>query len=85
VTKDCRAGSPVAAADAIHCSSSRPRRPVMSAAKARTCAVTAASSGELARMASRRAWSSVARLSGLVMIQVVTVRVFGGLAGGAGT
>ena len=44
--------------------SSRPRRPVMMAAKARTLPVTAASSGELARMASRLAWSASARSVG---------------------
>jgi hypothetical protein len=44
----------------------------MMAAKAQTMAITVASSGEAARIASRLAWSVSANWSGLVMIQPVT-------------
>jgi hypothetical protein len=46
----------------------RPRRSFMMAAKARVLAVTAASPGDTARMASRLARSASASRSGLVMI-----------------
>ena len=54
------------------------------AAKARTLAVTAASSGELARMVSRLARSVAAIRSGLVMIHPATARGLGGTGAGAG-
>jgi hypothetical protein len=72
VTKEVSAGSLLAAAAVIYCSSSRPRRPVMIAANARTCPARAASSGELVKMASRLAWSAGSRSPGLVIIQAVT-------------
>jgi hypothetical protein len=51
VTKEQSAGSPVARAAVIHpLSRLRPRRSVMMRAKSRTLAVTAASSGEAARI-----------------------------------
>jgi hypothetical protein len=56
----------------------------MMAAKARTLAVTAASSGELARMVSRLARSVAAIRSGLVMIHPATARGFGGTGAGGG-
>jgi hypothetical protein len=56
----------------------------MMAAKARTLAATAASSGDAARMASREALSPSSRRSGLVMIQAVTARGLGGAGVGAG-
>jgi hypothetical protein len=55
------------------------------AAKERTLAVTAASSGDAARMASRLALSVSASWSGLVMIQLVTALTFGTVGFGRGT
>ena len=65
VTKERSPGSPVARATVIHGSRSlRPRRSFMMAAKARTPAVTAASCGDAARIASRLARSASSRRSG---------------------
>src|ERR1700722_14912442 len=86
VTKERSAGSPVASAAVIHGSRGlRPLRSFIRAAKARMLAVTAASSGEAARMASRLALSASARLAVLVMIQLVTARTLGTAGFGSGT
>jgi hypothetical protein len=85
VTKERSAGSLVARAAVIHGSRSfLPRRSFMMTSNARTLAATAASWGELARMASRLAWSAVSIWPGSVMIQLVTALTFGGTGAGAG-
>lgn len=84
VTKERSAGLSTAAAAVIHgLSLLRPQRPVMTTAKARTLAVTAASPGEAARMASRPARSVSASRPAWIMIQAVTPLTLGGAGAGS--